>query len=303
MLSRKLLVLSATFVLVGGAVGSVFGTGVALAQSDDVNEIDSCTTITESGTYELTQDITNSEKKHCIKVEASNVVLNGSSHRVDGVGEDNTVGVYVTDLKFRIEITDLEVTDWDEGIRAGGVTPPFTSGGTTIENVTAHHNKDGVKSFAHDLTIRDSEIYENSDDGIHVIASKPAIHNNTVYDNTEDGIYLVRAYDGAVTSNVVRNNSDDGIDGQGTREIEYRANRIAENGDDGLYLRNISQTDGRLIVEGNTINRNADDGIHLNDVERVTIRDNTGCANEDAAIYVADTPADEVTRQGNDLSC
>jgi len=254
-------------------VGMLFGTGVALAQSN--GEIDSCTTITENGAYELTEDIENSEQKYCIKIEAERVELNGNGHLIDGVGEDNTVGVYVPDANGAVEIYNLEVTNWDEGIRADN-----TNGEIIVEDVIAHHNKDGVKSFAIDLRLRDSEIYNNSDDGIHASADSGSIYNNTVYANEEDGMYLPVFEDGGVSSNVVRN-----------------------NGDDGLYLRHIGQTDFRVIVEGNTIKRNADDGIHLNDVERVTIRDNTICDNEDNAIYVADTPDGEVTKRNNDLSC
>ncbi|PSQ24658.1 hypothetical protein BRD01_03615, partial [Halobacteriales archaeon QS_8_65_32] len=58
-------------------VGAGIGTGVASAQEAGASgptAIDSCTTISESGTYVLTTNVTNRTANPCISITANNVV-------------------------------------------------------------------------------------------------------------------------------------------------------------------------------------------------------------------------------------
>ena len=52
-------------------------------------------TITQPGTYILTNDITNSSKLICIEIQASNVVFDGAGHVIDGTDAENSAGIYV----------------------------------------------------------------------------------------------------------------------------------------------------------------------------------------------------------------
>ncbi|MFC7047007.1 hypothetical protein ACFQH6_17840 [Halobacteriaceae archaeon GCM10025711] len=82
------------------AVLAVVSAGGAVLLSDgsdgrDATTLDSCTTITEGGRYVLAGDVVDSDADTCIRVRASDVVLDGAGHRVDGVGAFGTAGVVV----------------------------------------------------------------------------------------------------------------------------------------------------------------------------------------------------------------
>lgn len=60
-------------------------------------EITGCTVISIPGVYVLTQDIsgTYSGQNWCIKIVASNVILDGQGHSLTGSGKDWTAGIVV----------------------------------------------------------------------------------------------------------------------------------------------------------------------------------------------------------------
>jgi hypothetical protein len=65
----------------------------------DVEQIDSRTTVTRPGRYELVEDIRNGGGTHlsdaCLRIQSSDVVLDGGGHTVDGHGVSDTVGIAV----------------------------------------------------------------------------------------------------------------------------------------------------------------------------------------------------------------
>lgn len=266
------------------AVLALTGGANALAtNTDTVTEIDSCTTITEPGTYELTEDIEDSEEERCIDIRVDGeVILDGNGHLIDGVGDDNTVGIFALATRgSSYEISDVEVSDWDEGIRANRVTGNAFVG---LEGIEAHHNKDGIKNDGVSLfSVYESETYENSDDGIHIRGGLDNyLTRNEVYDNGDDGIYFENAFDSAAVDNDIWSNGDDGIDVQASSDMRsIEGNNITDNADDGIYFRDT--IDEENIIDENRVTDNHDDGIDLREYAG-TLRDNTVCGNEDRQI-------------------
>ncbi|WP_435158315.1 hypothetical protein [Haladaptatus sp. DFWS20] len=99
--------------------------------------INSCTTITQPGEYELTQDITDSPDTTCIDIQADDVVLDGNGHTIDGVDAVNTVGVQ-SQSQTNVTVENLTVTDWLTGISVD------SSDNHTLTNITANNNNLGI---------------------------------------------------------------------------------------------------------------------------------------------------------------
>lgn len=104
-------------------------------QSDDgPTEITECTTISSSGEYVLGSDI--DATGDCFRIDASEVVLDGNGHVVEGDG--NGTGLQWEDLG-PITIRNLTIRGFETGL-SGGLAGP------TLENVTVEDNSgDGIE--------------------------------------------------------------------------------------------------------------------------------------------------------------
>jgi len=108
-----------------------FGPGVASASAENVS---TCTTIDGSGEYNLTNDIADSGAGTCLNVTASDVVIDGQGHAVDGVNATDSVGIRLSgssDARVRnVTIRNVVLSDWANGINATHADD------VTIEGVT-----------------------------------------------------------------------------------------------------------------------------------------------------------------------
>jgi parallel beta-helix repeat protein len=123
--------------------------------------VDSCTTISESGRYLLTEDIENGGgtriSRACVRINASNVVFDGDDHRISGRGVSNTTGIVVTAPDAtNVTVTDLHVSEWHRGIDYG------RSHCGRLSGVTATNNTYGVYlERTAGIRMSDSEINQN----------------------------------------------------------------------------------------------------------------------------------------------
>ncbi|WP_440989433.1 right-handed parallel beta-helix repeat-containing protein [Haloarchaeobius baliensis] len=294
---QALFALTLAGVLALSAVGSA---GAIPSETTTAVQIDSCRTIDQPGTYELTEDIEDSTRDRCIVIEADDVTFDGNGHAIDGVGDDNTIGVYIGETSETL-VNDLEVSHWDEGILA---TAPGSSGGdyAFVEDVEAHHNKDGVKARDFfEFGLEDVEAHHNSDDGIHLKQlTEGYMRDVHSHDNAEDGVYFDDVGDGGVDNSVIEDNGDDGIDHQASGNIYIERTTIEDNADDGILFRDSSLADSDVV--DSTIRDNGDDGVDVKTSTDISIRDNTICDNDDVQIVVRESSSDISTRD-NDLTC
>lgn len=278
-------------------VAGACSTGAA-AQSTGATTIDSCTTIDEPGEYVLTSDVSNSGADACIHISASDVVLDGGGHTVDGVDRRWTYGVLVRGpgTPSNVTVTNVVTTDWWAGIQYQGVTNGRITdaaadnnvllgiqlGETTdtlVANTSVASNGAGVdRAYRGDgirvrngsgNTLRDVVVEDNDLMGIRLLSTA----RNTVRDATSRrnrfGVFLHGgAHDNTVVNGRFTDNNRDGMTIRyGSDRNEFLYNRVVDNGrdtptNDGDGIE-VLHSDGNL-VQGNVVRGNPSDGIAVN---------------------------------------
>lgn len=161
----------------------------AAGQSDDETgdgpvEFEGCATLTEPGTYVLTDDIIDNRRvdlsEACIRIEADDVVLEGNGHTVDGNAVSDTTGIAVDspDGTRNVTVRNVTVSDWDRGIHLDDAT------GSRVVGTNVTLNGQGI-------SLTDSD--------------RNAVTNNTASRNLL-GIHLTRSDGNDVSGNVVTDN-------------------------------------------------------------------------------------------------
>jgi len=301
-LRRKITAVGLLVVTFTAGTALVVGTVPGSISAHRISGIDSCTTISEPGTYELTDDIENSGADRCLLVETGDVTLEGNGHLVDGTDRDSAFGVYVdADGGGEITVQDLTVRDWEEGVR-------IVDGETTVEGVEATSNIDGLNArrIADDVRFENIDAHDNTDDGVEAIhVTGLFVVDSRSTDNDGDGIYLDDADDGEVRNNVVEGNDEHGVHGFDPDDMSISDNEIRDNAEDGVHVHAKGASGARaedMTISSNEITDNGDEGVHLTDLRRVgRITDNTVCNNDDKQFLIEDVP--NVEMSGNDLSC
>jgi parallel beta-helix repeat protein len=214
--------------------------------------INSCMTITQSGEYELTQDITNNTATTCIDIRANNVVIDGNGHTISSGGSgDFRTGVNSTN-QVNITISDLSLSEWGDGIEFISIDQSKVSN-VNISNPTTGINVEN----GNNNIIQKSNIAGSSFAGIRVDgSSNTTISNNTlVGDINSDGIDLFDSEFNLVSSNNIRNTSV-GIGG-GSNDII--TNNTVVNGENGIWVGE------NETVRYNTVINQSERGIQIGD--------------------------------------
>jgi len=117
--------------------------------------------ITSPGTYVIEEDLLASEAGICLEVRASNVVIEGNGHRLQGRGTPNTQGIRIQGVSG-VQVRNIDLDRWDQGLwavdatglevedvvaadnLAAGVLITGNGAGSRLANVTAHRNRDGI---------------------------------------------------------------------------------------------------------------------------------------------------------------
>lgn len=304
---REITAVAAVVLVTVAGAALVLSTVPGATSAQDHNGIDSCTTVSEPGAYELTEDIGDSDADRCLVIETDGVTLDGNGHLVDGVDRDDSFGVYVNvDEGGQITVRDLTVRDWEEGVR-------IDDGHVDVEDVEAYSNLDGVSAqqLADGVWLDGLDVHDNTDDGIEMIeVTEYAITDTRSANNAEDGIYLDNADEGDVRNNVIEDNGENGVYGFDPDMTSISDNAIRDNAEDGILLEAQGAGGARAedaTIDGNEIVDNGDEGIHLRSLGQgvavgpVTVIDNTVCDNDDKQFLLEEVP--NVEMSGNEVSC
>ncbi len=229
-------VLAAAFALVSV---SAFGFTVAPSAVDArPTRLDTCTTITESGTYVLTRDV-ESRAETCLRITADHVTLSGGEHSIDGGAfRENTTAVAVTGSN--VTVRNLSVLRWTFGVRyedapdgavrnvttwrtVDGVT--FASSpGATVAGVSAENGVTGIAVVeSNGAVVRDSVVRYQSSTGVLVADSRNVGVSNVTVARAETGLALLGSPRARVSDTVVRASETPVADENGTE-------RRAKNG-------------------------------------------------------------------------
>ncbi len=148
--------------------------------------ISSCTNITQAGYYYLANDIVNSSAKVCILINASDVILDGRGHAIDGVNDttNETKGIWVVDVPnvkghVNVTIRNLTVKEWKYGILLE------LSNQSKILDITTRSNDHGIyMPGSNNNTVANSTIAWNYVEGIWVLQASDNLIYNNLFNNS-----------------------------------------------------------------------------------------------------------------------
>lgn len=275
--------------------------------------IDSCGLIDSPGRYTLTQNVTDSGADVCVKISASDVVLDGAGHRIDGVGDADSVGVGIDDSEGRVRnvtIRDVAVTDWSTGVRVGRGGAGVSA--VRVANVTARGNGvgvdlqrvgtaevvgsvvrgtggTGVRANEFDvLTLRGNRIVGSGGFGATAFFGRNAtLVNNTVVENggggdgfAAPGLLVEDVGHATVRNNTVARNAGAGVELSMVYGGTVAANTVDGNGGDGITASDVSD----VAVVDNRVRRNDGAGISLWTATDMTVVGNLLVSNGGEAI-------------------
>lgn len=189
--------------------------------------IDGCTTVSKSGAYLLTEDVTNSTASACVRVRADDVVLDGGGHVVDGSsttfdwrqkilgGTDYNAGIGVVAVGdhrlTNVTVRNLTVTEWETGLAFENVSR------ASVRYVEATRSDTGI-------------LLQNASDG--------TVYQTPVARNVEDGLELYRADDVGIRAVEARQNHFAGIAGLASASVSCTDAAVVGNHGDGVVLVN-----------------------------------------------------------------
>ncbi|WP_458190827.1 right-handed parallel beta-helix repeat-containing protein [Haladaptatus sp. NG-WS-4] len=262
-------------------------------------EINSCTAITEPGNYVVTQDILNSTNTSCIDIQTSDVHIDGQGHQIDGVDNPETYGVTGSTTALsrntgnfsNVTVTNLTLTDWEEGLRLNQASQ------SRVQNVNAWSNHFGIRlNGGTSNTLTANTAHNNTYIGIYLESStENMMVGNTASNNSAYGIFLnFGSSNNTLTESIANNNNDHGIAvDQGSSNNELTENTATNNRNAGILVRS-AMTDNNTISQ-NIIAKNQI-GVKLQDGKGTTLTDNIATENTQIGILVeADTDNTTVT--------
>jgi len=205
--------------------------------------LSSCTNITESGDYILTQDIINSSTSKCMDIRANNVTLDCQNHVIDG---DDVTGYGIWVLRASQQSTDItiencKVTDWDRhaihferadnntfenlvlSSNPGDAMYIWNSDSNTFNNITSNSNpgfgSNGITLFGSDYnTLTNIITNSNGQFGLDLASADfNTFKNITANSNGEGGeiigygIFLLTSDFNTFTSVTANSNSHYGV--------------------------------------------------------------------------------------------
>lgn len=206
----------------------------------------------------------------------------GDGHCIKGDGTGT--GVYNPGSSTFFELHDLEITNFETGIKLGHVT------GTTIydclmDNSDIHNNTVGIEIDDLDprmCVIEKCEfrhngrgIYVHGENGTNIRITDNKIHDNVVSGIQSDNVCT----DCTIDYNVISNNGR-GID-LNASQWTLNHNLVTNNAGSGIFVEGSDN-----LIKYNTVGNN-NKGIHIAEgSENITLEVNTFCNNKDRDIFV-----------------
>ena len=241
-------------------------------------EVNSCTNITSSGTYTLTQDIVNSSALICINISASDVIFDGQGYTIDGTDSSDTSGIFVHSsggVLNNVAIMNTIVTDWTYGIEYWKTTEGNITNNTLLSNDGESWSSGIFFQNSSNGNITNNNASGNSY-GIWISnVSSTVLINNIASSNIRYGIPLSSgSYSNTLTNNTLSSNGYYGIlIGALGSNNTITNNTVGFNTYGGIYLYNSANDDNTTILN-NVLNSNGY-GIILDNNNLTTIKGNT----------------------------
>jgi hypothetical protein len=233
---------------------------------EEPTAIDSCTDITEPGSYELVTDLQPAERAACLQILVDNVTIDGNGHRIDGSAlpdSTDSTGILID-------------TSADNVQEAGGGAEQTGTNGVNVRDVRVEHFTDGA-SLVHSecLVIEDTDLREND----HAIDAADGndmdLRSVLIEDNGAVADEFWAFGEVAISDSEIRDNGTGLVVFDGTLTVE--ASTIEDNG--GVGVR-VSDMGPGVRISDTTIQRNTGVGIGYRfaspDLQTVILADNDG---------------------------
>ena len=244
--------------------------------------------ITLSGSYCLETDFNDvnlgtSYQSPAIRIEASDVVLDGQGHVLDGIDEDYAVYVDGSPDTSNVEIKNIRLSEWNVGVF-------LIDGNARVENVTLLNCWRGVYIVSDNNEVDSVTIESSQDSGIFIWNSNGNKIVNSIVINT-NSCYRISAQGKDAINNELENNSatycKKGFYLEGASDNTLSSNSVTYS-DNGFYLKRYSslwKSQSNDILD-NTVNHNKN-GIYLReDCDGNTISGNTIMNNSNKGIFL-----------------
>lgn len=248
---------------------SFVGGGSGLTGVDKRTAMSACETISTSGSYYLTQNLSITGAT-CITVIANDVTIDLNGFALTGNNTASTFGVYINNVS-NVEVSNGTIRQFDSGIEADYISPNTTSSNRVI-NVRAESNTTtGIQLESVNNMIRNCISSNNLGWGI-ADSGGSTITGNITYSNSYDGIH---AYNGStITGNASYKNGQNGIVTSTASTIT--GNTTYNNNWNGIYVvGNGSAVIGNTVSYNNQSNSPGYGGIFVYDANGNTIKGNT----------------------------
>jgi len=249
--------------------------------------ISSCTTISTSGEYVLTQDIVNYTTYSCIDIVSSNVVLDGGGYTIDSyVTRDGSYGVHVYSISkiANVTVKNVKVKIWTYGIYLD------SSSDSTLTDNTASQTWEGIYLNYSSNNVISGNTVSNNGDGIYLSQSNNNIINVNTANSNNDGIYLFSSNNNTLNGNTASSNRGlTGIILQSSSNNNTLINNTANSNryrGIGLYISNDNK------VTSNTVNSNGESGLYLYSSSNNNLSANTINSNALSGIRIYQSSSD-----------
>lgn len=266
-----------------GADSADAASGPDAAQMAAGERIASCGVVDEPGRYTLSDDLRSTDGDVCLRVQASNVTIDGNGHTIVGNGSEGSIGVLVLngtlengagDASVRnVTVRNVTVSGWGTGVQAGWFSSSDTEvrlvdvrlTGNTAAGVRLHETDDSV--------LRDVTVRGNGDGVVLWETYGLTATNVTIADNDEIGLYLAQnvgdsVFRGIRVTGNAANCSDCAAVSFDTDAVNNTVtdSRIVDNGGTGVrFSDSFDNTVRDTVIAGNggpgVVGDNAGDGL------------------------------------------
>jgi peptidoglycan hydrolase-like protein with peptidoglycan-binding domain len=227
-----------------------------------------CFTASQSGYYQLQNDINSASGQYCISIEADGVYINGGGYSINGDSEDTGYAVY-SEGYDSVHISSINLDTFVDGIALFNVRGTSTITNVNIENISDDGmDLDGLSN----LTISSSTITNAGDDGITIRAyydsnderidnTNITIRDVVITDTGEFGLELDFITGLLVEDNQISDTGDDGISSFFIENAQILDNSLTNIDGDGMYI----EGGTNVQISRNTINTTTADAIDIDE--------------------------------------
>lgn len=233
-----------------------------------MTHIDSCGTIDSSGTYLLTENLTDSAATGCIQITADDVQLHGGAHQISTNANSSRTAIVATDVDG-VTVEGFHLIGWQTGVKFRDVDGGHITGNAftnvSVAAITLESRSSNVTISLNDVT--------RSTTGVHITeATGVTVADNQLSNLTGTGIVAERfVTHSRIVGNSVRNASGGGIHLSKSSRVAVTGNHLDSNGVSGITV----TESGRITLGDNWVTNTGGTGIEVIESVATRVRNNS----------------------------